>query len=127
MKESTDPGHSYFVDVYDGLINEKDQLPIVFMKRIGEGYPGNEGAPHPGTNCQELIRVLIDRVEYLQKQIPCANNKAILHNLRASLWLFEDRAAERHGFAPHDFDFRVDDIEKEPACKVCGHIMCKGH
>lgn len=87
----------------------------------------NTGDPHPGTNCQELIRILIDRTRYLNAQIPHENNKAIMHHLRAALWLFEDRVAERHGFASHDFDFTTEDIELEPTCKTCGHIICKGH
>lgn len=127
MKESADPGHSYFVDVYDGVINNKKILPIIFMKRVGEGYPGNEGEPHPGTNCQEVIRVLIDRMKYLQNQIPCQHNLIVMQKLRECLWLFEDRAAERHGFASHDIDFRPENIEEENYCTTCGHIMCKGH
>lgn len=120
--ETLDKGHHYLAECYDGEMIQ----PIQFMKREGPGYPMNVGH-HPGTNCQELIRILIDRVDYLDCQIPHDNNAAVIKNLRNALWLLEDRAAERHGFAGHDFDFRPDGIEDEPTCKVCGHILCKGH
>ena len=121
-----DPGHYYRIDNYDDNSGKVEQ-DIAFMKRIGEGYPGNKGTPYSGTNCQELLRVIIDRVHYLDGQYKHKNNKAIIRKLRESLWLFEDRAAERHGFASHDFDFRPEDIELAPTCKVCGHVICKGH
>lgn len=120
-----DAGHKYEVDIYDST-PEGQTSTITFMKRIGEGYPGNT-SEYPGTNCQELIRVLIDRVTYLNAQIYSQNNDIILQKLRESLWLFEDRAAIRHGFRSEDIDFRPDDIEKEQYCHICGHVLCKGH
>jgi hypothetical protein len=105
-----DRGHVYQVDVYDG----DGELFIRFMKREGVGYPGNTGT-HPGTNCQELLRVLIDRVRYLDNQIQCEENKKIIDNLVEALLLFEIRAIRRHG-----------NIEKLPTCSICGHIIC-GH
>jgi hypothetical protein len=123
-----DPGHYYQVDVYD---NDAAYAPYVeqvisFMKREGDGYPGNVGH-HAGTNCQELIRVLIDRVYYLDNQIPHENNLAIIRHLQASLWLFEDRATERHKLPKYSLDDPRPGIELEPTCTTCGHIVCKGH
>lgn len=114
-----DLGHCYEVAGYDGGCSQK----ITFMKREGEGYPFNIGS-YGGTNCQELIRVLMDRVEYLDKQIPCAENRAILGCLRSALVLFEARAANRHG---RDLVGPLDQIEQIPPCRECGHIQCGGH
>lgn len=113
-------GHIYNTTTYDGPLGDT----ITFMKRIGEFYPGNAGAPHPGTNCQEVLRVLIDRVEYLNNQVFHTNNITILHNLRSSLWLLEQRAAERHGIK---FDIPEDGIESRTTCEVCGHVVCENH
>ena len=122
MKE-LDPGHKYEVDNYYSFIG--DTQTITFMKREGENYPFNVGH-YSGTNSQELLRILISRCKYLMKQKGHKNNFAILDKFREILWLFEDRAAEVHGF--NSFPFKSNsNIEEEPVCKRCGHIMCKGH
>ena len=87
-----DPGHEYMLECLDG----NDYVHLKFVKREGDGYPGNVGS-HSGTNIQEVLRALIDRVKYLDNQIPCENNKWILSHLRKSLQELEDRAALRHG------------------------------
>src|SRR5687767_370812 len=79
---------------------------------------------HPGTNCQEVIRVLIARVKYLQSQIPCAANESVLRHLRLALRDFELRAALRHGRSLPVFE--LSDIEIQPTCAGCGHIGCQG-
>lgn len=114
-----DPGHHYKLDVFDG--DATGHLSFLrFMKRVGPGYPHNIEPTYPGTNCQEVIRALIDRVKYLHMQIPHPLNGVILDGLRAALMAFEVRAAERHGraFMPSAT------IEHEPSCQQCGHIGC---
>lgn len=112
-----DPGHEYKLDVFDGAGAQF----LRFMKRIGHGYPGNTGMSHAGTNCQEVIRALIDRVKYLHGQIPHEQNGVIIDALRTALLAFEVRAAERHGraFVP------TITIEHEPTCLKCGHCGCE--
>jgi len=114
----TDPGHAYLLTTYDG----EGHKPLVFMKREGPGFPGNVGH-YPGTNCQEVLRALIDRVKYLDGQVPCEENVEILTNLRSALVWFEARAARRHGL---EVSYLVE-IEDVPTCSTCGHVVCKGH
>lgn len=114
-----DPGHWYELDVFDDA-GDGHRSFLRFMKRVGAGYPHNKEPTYPGTNCQEVIRALIDRVKYLHMQIPHPQNGAILDGLRAALTAFEVRAAERHG---RDFAPTVT-IENEPSCPRCGHIGC---
>lgn len=120
-----DRGHWYALQVYD---RNRSSIPsetwLRFMKRVGEGYPGNDGPPYSGTNCQEILRVLIDRVKYLDGQIPCSENAEILGHLRQALLLFEQRAARRHG---RELSVSADQVEDEPACPQCGHVRCEGH
>ena len=112
-----DPGHEYLLDSYDG----GEPVRITFVKREGEGYPFNVGH-HPGANCQEVIRALIARVQYLQQQIPCPENSVVIQKLRDALWQFEIRAAQRHErMLPN---FPLSEIELQPTCKRCGHIGC---
>src|SRR6266403_40383 len=91
-----DPGHHYELTNLDVGLEVYNFSDIVFVKREGVGYPGNVGH-HSGTNCQEVLRVLIDRVKYLDNQIPDDNNETILGFLRLAVFNFEERAARRHG------------------------------
>lgn len=98
MKAFT-PGHTYSLQSYaakEGEPQSEVSLDrIQFMKRVGPGYPGNRGAPVDGTNCQEVLRVLIDRIKHLNGQINDLDNTMNLQNLRAILYRFERRAASR--------------------------------
>ena len=131
-----DPGHVYNLDWLDGDpqqrcdwkdgVGEGNVAPenrLTFVKREGPGYPGNVGR-HPGTNIQEVLRALIDRVKYLDAQVPHQSNVLVLNALRRAIFNLEVRAAERHG--------RLDAfsvpaaIELEPTCAKCGHVGCGG-
>lgn len=113
-----DPGHIYLLDQLDDDSKER----LIFVKREGIGYPGNVGH-YPGTNLQEVLRALIDRVSYLNNQIPDIRNSQIKHKLRECLVLLEERAAERHGRVINLLFGRVEDYA---TCKKCGHIQCSG-
>lgn len=111
-----DPGHMYSLECYDGNIIQI----LGFMKREGPGYPGNVGT-YPGTNIQEVIRVLINRTMYLNNQIYSRFNGSVIQHLRGALIDLEQRAAIRHGA---NFTVSGDYIEQIPTCKICGHIVC---
>lgn len=117
-----DPGHIYSLNILDdpgGYISDT----LIFVKREGEGYPGNIGH-HPGTTTQEVLRALIDRTKYVDNQIHDTHNKAVLYYLRVAILHLELRAAKRHGRELLLFD--LDKIEIQPVCIKCNHIGCKG-
>lgn len=114
-----DPGHTYELNHLDG----ENKSILTFVKREGDNYPGNVGE-YEGTNLQEVLRALIDRVKYLNNQIPCSQNEQIITNLRHSIFLLEQRAAVRHGRKPLEGWWN---IEFKPICNKCGHIGCKGN
>ena len=116
--EILDPGHHYRLDTFDG----EGETRLRFMKRYGPGYPGNT-SENPGTNCQEVIRALIDRMIYVNNQIPDDRNVGVIRNLRECLWFLEERAAERHGI-PLTWNATLP-IEKWPTCAHCGHVACE--
>lgn len=131
-----DPGHHYLLGQLDAVLGAEfapgwpggfvipGQANLIFVKREGDDYPGNDGL-HPGTTCQEVIRALIDRVKYLDNQIHDDRNARIIRNLRECIWIFETRAADRHlrnWSIGGDLDF----IEFLPTCSKCLHIGCDG-
>lgn len=117
--EILDPGHRYKLDVFDGT----PQVILVFMKRIGEKYPGNEPPAYGGTNLQEVWRACIDRLEYLNNQVPCAETQACIELLKTCIFLLESRASRRHGLSLHVSVF--DEIHTLQPCPFCGHIHCE--
>jgi hypothetical protein len=111
-----DPGHIYFLTELDGGSWEV----LRFVKREGPGYPGNKGS-HPGTTIQEVCRALIDRLDYVNNQIPCEDNRNARRGLQDAIYWLEKRAAERHGRV---LQATSDGIEEAPTCQKCGHIEC---
>jgi len=85
------PGHYYQLETIDG---HRD-VTLRFVSRKGPGYPGNEYI-FAGTNNQEVLRVLIDRTQYLNKQMPSWTNRVCILLYRIALNLLEWRAARRH-------------------------------
>ncbi len=112
-----DAGHDYDLNSLDG----GQPVRLTFVKRSGDKYPFNEGH-HPGTNAQEVLRALIDRTEYLNRQMPCAETEAAAGCLKAALAFYELRAAGRHN--------RILELSSLqflcclPPCLKCGHIGC---
>jgi hypothetical protein len=119
-----EPGHRYEVHNVDGDGMQR----IEFVRRRGDdGRLILADAPIgltelPFQECegilgQELLRVLIDRTLYLNAEVPCAENVAILDHLRGALRLYEARAARR----------TIEKLpmpEKADACPICHHILC---
>jgi hypothetical protein len=115
------PGHCYGMRVYDHDGKGSDHDPIRFMYRVGPKYPGNTGKPHPGTNLQEVLRVCINRTQYLDNQEHHWINTVGIGCLRLFIFLLEIRASERHKRILHPM-FLQKQIEIYDACKKCGHL-----
>jgi hypothetical protein len=113
-----EPGHLYQLACLDG-----DKVEFLqFVKRIGDHYPGNRPPAWPGTTMQEVLRALIERAQYVNRQIPCAETEAAIGLLSAALFLFEVRAKRVKG--------KTLDLPTLGAavlgdtCGECGHVRC---
>ena len=127
-----DPGHVYELDWLDleypiqPYEDDHKQSHLTFVKREGPGYPGNVGH-HPGTNMQEVLRAVIDRLRYLHRQIPHEANEVAIMDLQGAIYALESRAAERHGrLERFRATFSPENIELQPTCLKCGHVGCDG-
>lgn len=112
------PGHEYLAE---GSSDAEPQR-IKFILNCGVKYPGNQGEPHRGILCQELMRILIDRMSYLNDQGSCAETEHALSAVRQALGWMEVRAARCRGDTidlPH-----ATSLEYSPTCAVCGHNHC---
>ena len=82
-----DEGHKYLLKLNG---QEKEEIELTFYKDSainGNGYDG--------TTNQEVLRALIDRVKFLNKQNPHRFNDEIIYHLRQALALHEMRHIER--------------------------------
>lgn len=111
-----DLGHTYELDTLDGGGTEL----LLFVKRNNppEKFPGNKSA-YPGTTIQEVMRAVIDRLKYVNNQVPCEETALSVEKARSIIWLLEKRAAQRHN---RPFNILSGRIENQPTCPVCGHI-----
>lgn len=50
---------------------------------------------HNGTTNEEVLKVLIDRLRYLNNKFPCIENKLAIANLQIALFHLEERTKER--------------------------------
>jgi hypothetical protein len=112
-----DPGHTYELAHLDG-----DDVTILrFVKRTGPNYPGNDGS-REGTTMQEVLRAVLERCAYVNRQIPCAETKAAMEHIAEAIRLFEVRAARRHG---RKLPTREQSLKWVP-CVKCLHVGCHG-
>lgn len=77
-------GHRYHAEHLDG----NDTQEIQFVDR-------GHGRDTQGTTNQELLRILINRVKFLETEVHWRGNEDILYHLRMALVLHESRALER--------------------------------
>jgi len=115
-----DKGHCYDLIWLDA--DEFDiAIPLRFVKRKGIKYPWNADS-YSGTNMQDVLRAVLARIAYLDAQEEHEVNELAAGLIGQAIWLFEKRAAIRHGReVPTRLEAVFGDI-----CQKCGHVGCKG-
>lgn len=89
------PGHRYELENFE-LPKQPGQVVQFIEKKPDE--EGGEGALYTvndGTTNEEVLRMLIDRMQSLQLKFPCRENAIVLTNLEESLMWLEKRTADR--------------------------------
>ncbi len=83
------PGHKYLLDAHEGRAHQT----IQFIEKRKEGDA--LVTVNDGTTNEEVLRMLINRIDILNTKLPCEENEVVLANLRASLEILEQRTAKR--------------------------------
>lgn len=91
MKAITE-GHDYELADHEGTGAQR----LVFIQK----EPVSEGSTEMhtvrnGTTNEEVLRMLIDRLQFLQKKAPCRENAIVITKLEESLMWLEKRTADR--------------------------------
>lgn len=92
MKIQT-PGHRY---IAQNFASPEHGQTIQFIEKAPEA-PGstNLGTVNDGTTNEELLKILINRLEYLQAKFPCRENAVTLTHLETALLWLGKRTADR--------------------------------
>lgn len=117
--KTIDPGHRYELACLDG---EGVVETLQFVKRTGPHYPGNEAPARPGTILQEVLRACVARLDYVSRQIPCAETEAAKRLIEAAIVLLEVRAKRVKG--KHLDAYTMTQIVYGGICPRCGHVQC---
>ncbi len=92
MKVHT-PGHAYWLEDYEHP--EYGQELRFIHKQPSPDRPGDLELVHDGTTNEELLAMLIDRMQYLQEKFPCRENATVITKLEESLMWLEKRTRDR--------------------------------
>lgn len=82
------PGHRYELSLFDQV--EKPGQILQFIEKEPDPFAGDGSLKtiNDGTTNEEVLAVLIDRLNFLQAKFPCKENAvAITHVETARLWL----------------------------------------
>jgi len=102
MKNIT-PGHRYELENFEG--NDKPGQIIQFIEKVPKAtlnanvtdasYPGELVTLHDGTTNEEVMAMIIDRMNYLQSKFPCRENAIAITHFETGLMWLEKRTADR--------------------------------
>lgn len=84
-------GHEYEVSSQDG----KKVMGTIFFIQKKPNAKGVLELVKNGTTTEEVLKVLIDRVEHLDTKVPSKENKAAIKSLKNALTNLENRTADR--------------------------------
>ena len=89
MKVLTE-GHKYSLQNFE---SKEEVQTIQFIEKVQDSNSIQAGkliTLNDGTTNEEIIEMLIDRLNYLQSKFPCKENAcAITHLQEANMWLYE--------------------------------------
>lgn len=78
-------GHIYTLEDVGNDVGQK----LTFMKKE------NGHVVHDGTTNEEVLRMLIERIKYLDQKLQCRENFVAITKLREALWWLEERTQLR--------------------------------
>ena len=86
-------GHCYKVENFENK-SESQEIQFIEKEQI---EPGSTElvTVYDGTTTEELLKVLINRMQYLQGKLPCRENAIVITKLEESLMWLDKKNADR--------------------------------
>lgn len=90
-------GHKYELENHENPVGIPNQtIQFIEKKPAGEGFPpGSLITVNEGTTNEEVLKVLIDRLNSMQSKFPCRENAIVITHLETGLLWLEKRTADR--------------------------------
>ena len=88
-------GHKYELMCFDPPTKYGDIQTIQFIEKIAQEGSTQLITVNNGTTNEELLKVLINRMNYLQNKFPCRENAIVITKLEESLMWLEQRTKKR--------------------------------
>jgi len=90
-------GHKYELANFEDVGPDASVQTLQFIEKVpvADGAPGELATLHDGTTNEEVLRVLIDRMNYLNAKFPCRENAIVTTHLDTALLWMEKRTADR--------------------------------
>lgn len=85
-------GHKYQLS---GFEDPENTQTIQFIEKAPIENTTDLRTVNDGTTNEELLEVLINRMEYLQNKFPCRENAIVITKLQESLMWLEKRTTDR--------------------------------
>lgn len=93
------PGHEYELIDFESFNNPSSPVTVQNLKFVNKcpnpDSPETLDLVHDGTTNEDLLKVLINRTQYLQSKFPCRENAIALTKMEEALMWFEKRTADR--------------------------------
>lgn len=96
------PGHKYELANFDNPGHPGQVLQFIEKEPLFQGGTGEATVPtgalrtvNDGTTNEEVLAMLIDRLQNLQNKFPCRESAIVITNLEESLMWLEKRTADR--------------------------------
>lgn len=93
MKTITE-GHLYELESFEQSEEKTQWLQFIHKVPVSDGSTELKTVAD-GTTNEDVLRVLINRMQYLQGKFPCRENAIVITKLEESLMWLEKRTADR--------------------------------
>ena len=88
-------GHTYELSNFENQLSEGQILQFIHKEPMGEEQVKTLTTIADGTTNEEVIEVLINRLNFLQTKFPCRENAIVITKLEESLMWLNKRTADR--------------------------------
>lgn len=88
------PGHLYELENFENKMEPGQPIQFI-QKEADEDGDGTLFTVSDGTTNEEVLRMLIDRMNYLDRKFPCRENIEAINKLDEALMWLEKRTRDR--------------------------------